>query len=523
MTLKRNVTLPKNLRMLLPRAEAQKLLEGVILEGKALHRKRTPKKLNSSAPKAVEVTKQIKTWVTKSNKVMTQCFGEQGAGAIRKILLRYSSLDAAKERIRLRIDLLTQALERTKTLRKTSAPKHPKPQQSRRKTTREKPKPDGTQHKYDFCLSFAGEDRSYAEKLKALLEERGAQVFYDSDYQHELWGEDLFTHLDEIYRNQARFCIMFISAHYKEKVWTNHERVSAQARSLSQGNYILPVRIDDTNIPGLRTTRGHLDVRQKSLEEIADAAMRKLRGSAYKPAPSKTTKTKAKAPKKAAARGRRSSTLFMLGDHFYRVKSYREASNKLTVTVAPRDAHEELRLRQVDTRNPFTGAGLPFAYNYQSGRVRVQGSEYRSEQGKNSVVLEMQLDPPNQRHQWHRDKSQVEQLVKWLVFGDAPPQQDRYTVNLGGSVEQTDLDNGAVRKLWASWTGNKTEFREAAKLYLVFLLKDTGILDHVTLLEIGPWQKQSLSMRLKGTKQEPYQARKITVDISGTLTLETKP
>lgn len=191
MTLERNVTLHKNLRMLLPRAEAQKLLEGVIAEGKSLHRKRTPKKLNGSAPKAVEVTKQIRAWVTKSNKAMTQCFGEQGAGAIRKIPLRYSSLDAAKERIRLRLDLLIQAFERTKTLRKTSARNHPKPQQSRRETIKEKPKSNGTRHKYDFCLSFAGEDRSYAEKLKALLEERGAQVFYDSDYQHELWGENL--------------------------------------------------------------------------------------------------------------------------------------------------------------------------------------------------------------------------------------------------------------------------------------------------------------------------------------------
>ena len=56
----------------------------------------------------------------------------------------------------------------------------------------------------------------------------------------------------------------------------------------------------------------------------------------------------------------------------------------------------------------------------------------------------------------------------------------------------------------------------------MFLLKDTGVLDQVTLLEIGPWKKQSLSIRIKGTKQDPYQARKITVDISDTLTLEMK-
>lgn len=32
---------------------------------------------------------------------------------------------------------------------------------------------------YDVCLSFAGEDRAYVEKVAAYLINQGVQVFYD--------------------------------------------------------------------------------------------------------------------------------------------------------------------------------------------------------------------------------------------------------------------------------------------------------------------------------------------------------
>ena len=42
-------------------------------------------------------------------------------------------------------------------------------------------------------------------------------------------GKNLYTHLSDVYENKALFTVMFISEHYKDKVWTNHERESAQA------------------------------------------------------------------------------------------------------------------------------------------------------------------------------------------------------------------------------------------------------------------------------------------------------
>jgi hypothetical protein len=80
---------------------------------------------------------------------------------------------------------------------------------------------------YDVALSFAGEDRSYVEQVAEILHSIGIKVFYDRYVEGELWGKDLYTHLDDVYRNKCRYCVMFISQHYKEKLWTNHERESA--------------------------------------------------------------------------------------------------------------------------------------------------------------------------------------------------------------------------------------------------------------------------------------------------------
>jgi hypothetical protein len=64
---------------------------------------------------------------------------------------------------------------------------------------------------------------------------------------------------------------------YGAKLWTSHERQSAQARAFeSAGEYVLPVRFDDTEIPGVRPTTGYLDLRKMSPDELAHAILRKV-------------------------------------------------------------------------------------------------------------------------------------------------------------------------------------------------------------------------------------------------------
>ncbi len=131
--------------------------------------------------------------------------------------------------------------------------------------------------KYDVAISFAGEDREIAEQLAKELESRDIEVFYDDFEQETLWGKNLYEHLDYVYGKASRYCIMLLSKHYAEKTWTNHERKSAQARAFRQRTeYILPIRIDNTKIPGLAETVGYISLKNTSVENIVDLIMKKL-------------------------------------------------------------------------------------------------------------------------------------------------------------------------------------------------------------------------------------------------------
>ncbi|GAA0273042.1 hypothetical protein GCM10009539_70610 [Cryptosporangium japonicum] len=103
------------------------------------------------------------------------------------------------------------------------------------------------------------------------------RVFYDQFEIVNLWGVDLPEHLDDVYRRKARYAMVFASENYARKMWTNHERRSLQTRALEEKDaYLLPVRLDDTDIPGLRPTTGYLDARQHSPEDVARAVLVKL-------------------------------------------------------------------------------------------------------------------------------------------------------------------------------------------------------------------------------------------------------
>ncbi|MEK3719276.1 hypothetical protein [Paenibacillus sp. FSL H8-0034] len=62
-------------------------------------------------------------------------------------------------------------------------------------------------------------------------------------------------------------------------MWTKHERIAAQARAFKENReYILPLILDDTEIPGILSTVGYLDIREDSIDYIVEMLKKKLRG-----------------------------------------------------------------------------------------------------------------------------------------------------------------------------------------------------------------------------------------------------
>jgi len=130
---------------------------------------------------------------------------------------------------------------------------------------------------YDVAISFAGEDREVAKNLKDALKNRALEVFYDFDQQAQLWGKDLSKLLSEVYKNDALFMVIIISKHYPEKDWTNFEFANGKDAEITRpSEYLLPLRLDDTHVVGIKESIGIIDLRQQSIEEVADVLSEKI-------------------------------------------------------------------------------------------------------------------------------------------------------------------------------------------------------------------------------------------------------
>jgi len=105
---------------------------------------------------------------------------------------------------------------------------------------------------FDIAISYASEDDHIAGEIASKLKTEGIKVFYAGFYQNDLWGKDLSVSLEDIFRDRSRYCLMLVSQNYVKKFWTTKERQYALSRQIQESRpYILPVKLDDANVPGL--------------------------------------------------------------------------------------------------------------------------------------------------------------------------------------------------------------------------------------------------------------------------------
>lgn len=130
---------------------------------------------------------------------------------------------------------------------------------------------------WDVAVSFAGENRDVAKEFRDACKEKGIEVFYDFDQQAILWGKDLSKVLTDVYRNEALFMVIIISKDYPEKDWTNFEFVNGKDAEKERSlEYLLPIRIDDTHVVGLKETIGIIDLRKQNMASIVDVLSEKI-------------------------------------------------------------------------------------------------------------------------------------------------------------------------------------------------------------------------------------------------------
>ena len=134
--------------------------------------------------------------------------------------------------------------------------------------------------RFQVALSFPGEYRDYVSQVAAILGQKLGQdaVFYDQWYTAELARPNMDTHLQAIYHDHAELIVPFLCADYERKQWCGLEwRAIRDLLKKRQDNDIMPLRFDDTEIPGLYGIDGYIDLRRHTPEQIAGFVLQRVK------------------------------------------------------------------------------------------------------------------------------------------------------------------------------------------------------------------------------------------------------
>jgi len=133
--------------------------------------------------------------------------------------------------------------------------------------------------RFKIALSFPGEKRKYVSKIAKGLADRLGQdsVFYDKYFEAELAKPNLDITLQKIYHEDSELIVVFICKEYEKKDWCGLEwRAIRDIIKLRQDENIMPMRFDDTEIPGFFSIDGYIDLRKRSANTIVDLICQRL-------------------------------------------------------------------------------------------------------------------------------------------------------------------------------------------------------------------------------------------------------
>ena len=366
---------------------------------------------------------------------------------------------------------------------------------------------------YDVVLSFAGEDRHHAEKLAKLLEAGGYSVFYDEFERAQLWGKDLYVHLSSVYKDQARYCVIFSSKHYVRKLWAKHELQSAQARAFQENEeYILPIRIDDTEIPGILPTVGYLDLDPTNIEEIYQALVEKLSDTTAESDPGEFA-------------------LLCTADgvpYFIPFQNARWDSTEISLELLPESSEETAFLRSLreNLSNRFAG-GYIFAFALGEDAAWVSPQEVAQTTSGSQTVWKVvmkkdsrgQHDNPLSNMTFNKiSPDQIAKMRARRILLDEKleelPEHFQNRTGIVGLANQATLEmfiregNGfltpesVIPPLYRSVGQTVGRFEKFARLISVLHLKLSGTVENVLQLDLKLLNSKQLQVRFKGRRPQ---------------------
>lgn len=140
--------------------------------------------------------------------------------------------------------------------------------------------------KFLVSFSLAGEQRKLVRAIAEAVEYQlgWGTVFLDEWFEHYIAGDDADLRLQEIYSRRCELVVVCVSEPYGSKPWTQAEHRAVRARLMKcskaenrERDAILPIRVGDGEVEGILFNAIVPDVRGRSVVEIAELIIARLR------------------------------------------------------------------------------------------------------------------------------------------------------------------------------------------------------------------------------------------------------
>ncbi len=141
--------------------------------------------------------------------------------------------------------------------------------------------------RFRIALSFPGESRSFVEQVAEHLATAAGKerILYDKFYEAEFARVDLDTYLQRLYHDESELIAVFLCTDYERKEWCGLEwRAVRDLIKRRQVDSVMPLRFDDTEIPGLFSIDGYVWIGNRSPADIANLILERWRFNSEQPA-----------------------------------------------------------------------------------------------------------------------------------------------------------------------------------------------------------------------------------------------
>ena len=135
--------------------------------------------------------------------------------------------------------------------------------------------------RFVIALSYPGTHRELAKQvvyaLRQLTRLPREQILFDLFHEAELSRFDLDVYLPKLYADESELVVVFLGGDYEHSQWCGLEwRAIRQLIKERHGSQIMPMRLDQSEVPGVYSTDGFMDIRNRDPEEIAARIVERL-------------------------------------------------------------------------------------------------------------------------------------------------------------------------------------------------------------------------------------------------------